>query len=164
MTRTGGPKEVMRGINGGIKRLIKLLTMKYYYHCFINSPKVHIPHTPPTFGSRPRPVHTARKMDKRKKKPHGEPARSDTVVTIDLSTPSKASRLLSSDNLSFKDIENSPQVFHAGGCFSLTDLRGTGTGGADPGRGVTGKSVSSGIRVKTTNCIVRFVGMSSYIT
>ena len=34
----------MRGINGGIKRLIKLLTMKYYYHCFINSPKVHIPH------------------------------------------------------------------------------------------------------------------------
>ena len=44
MTRKGGLKEVMRGINGGIKRLIKLLTMKYYYHCFINSPKVHIPH------------------------------------------------------------------------------------------------------------------------
>ena len=43
MTRKGGLKEVMRGINGGIKRLIKLLTMKYYYHCFINKPKVHIP-------------------------------------------------------------------------------------------------------------------------
>ena len=50
ITRTGGLKEVMRGINGGIKRLIILLTMKYYYHGFINSPKVHIPHTPPTFG------------------------------------------------------------------------------------------------------------------
>ena len=49
MTRTGGLKEVMGGINGGIKRLIKLLTMKYYYHCFINSPKVHIPHL--SFGS-----------------------------------------------------------------------------------------------------------------
>ena len=48
MTRKGGLKEVMRGINGGIKRLIKLLTMKYYYHCFINSPKVHIPHKLPT--------------------------------------------------------------------------------------------------------------------
>ena len=33
----------MRGINGVIKRLIKLLTMKYYYHCFINKPKVPIP-------------------------------------------------------------------------------------------------------------------------
>ena len=44
MTRKGGLKEVMRGINGGLKRLIKLLTMKYYYHCFINSPKIHIPH------------------------------------------------------------------------------------------------------------------------
>ena len=50
MTRKGGLKEVMRGINGGIKRLIKLLTMKYYYHCFINSPKVHQPKgTYPTY-------------------------------------------------------------------------------------------------------------------
>ena len=45
MTRKGGLKEVMRGINGGIKRLIKLLTMKYYYHCFIIKPKITIPHT-----------------------------------------------------------------------------------------------------------------------
>ena len=44
MTRKGGLKEVMRGINGGIKRLIKLLTMKYYYHCFTTKPKVPIPH------------------------------------------------------------------------------------------------------------------------
>ena len=73
------------------------------------------------------------------------------VVTIDLSTPSKAIRLLSSDNLLFKDIGNSPEVCHAGGCFSLTDVRGTGTGGGDPGRGVTGKSVSSGIRPPTVS-------------
>ena len=132
MTRTGGLKEVMRGINGRIKRLIKLLTMKYYYHCFITKPKVPIPHTPPTLEGRPRPVHIARKMDKRenkiKKKTHGEPTRSDTmaVVIIDLSTPSKVSRLLNSYNLSFKDIENSPEVCHAGGYISLTDLWGTG--------------------------------------
>ena len=50
MTRTGGLKEVMRGINGGIKRLIKLLTMKYYYHCFINKPKAPVSHTSPTVG------------------------------------------------------------------------------------------------------------------
>ena len=43
MTRKGGLKEVMRGINGGIKRLIKLLTMKYYYHCFIIKPKGTFP-------------------------------------------------------------------------------------------------------------------------
>ena len=139
MTRIGELKEVMRGIKGGIKRLLKLLTMKYYYHCFINKPKVTIPHTgtPPLLEGCPHPVRTARKMDKKKKKTHGEPTRSDTmaVVTIDLSTPSKASRLLSSDNLSFKDIKNSPEVCHAGGCFSLTDLRGTGTGGGDPGHG-----------------------------
>ena len=73
------------------------------------------------------------------------------VVITDLSTPSKASRLLSSYNLSFKDIEKSPEVCHAGGCFSLTDLRGTGIGGGDPGRGVTGKSVSSGIRPPTVS-------------
>ena len=95
-------------------------------------------------------------MDKRennKRKTHGEPTRSDTmaVVIIDLSTPSKASRLLSSYNLSFNDIENSPEVCHAGGYFSLTDLRGTGIGGGDPGRGVTGKSVSSGIRPPTVS-------------
>ena len=72
-------------------------------------------------------------------------------VTIDLSTPSEASRLLSSDNLSFKDIENSPEVCHAGGCFSLTDLRRTGTGGGDPGRDVTSKNVSRGTRSTTVS-------------
>ena len=67
MTRKGGIKEVMRGINGGIKRLIKLLTVKYYYHCFINSPKVHIPHTPPTFGrSSPTCTHCQENGQKRK--------------------------------------------------------------------------------------------------
>ena len=61
----------MRGINGGIKRLIKLLTMKYYYHCFINKPKVPILHTyiPPTFGrSSPTCTYCQENGQKRKKK------------------------------------------------------------------------------------------------
>ena len=54
MTRKGGLKEVMRGINEGIKLLIKLFTMKYYYHCFINSPKVHIPQVTHEKGQEPK--------------------------------------------------------------------------------------------------------------
>ena len=40
--RTGGLKEVIREIKEGIKRLLKPLTMKYYYR-FIK-PKIPIPH------------------------------------------------------------------------------------------------------------------------
>ena len=34
-----GLKEVIRGIKEVIKRLLKLLTMEYYYHFFINKTK-----------------------------------------------------------------------------------------------------------------------------